>query len=220
MGMARPELHGRQYTIYAATKADLLKWKELCPPMTLNAWILEAIERFVEEIDNPSLHHLSGRSEDINTLRRENAALKEDNQRLTARINEIEKTLKIPRITPSQLDTVEFLKKGSILKSSESVPRDYWTIVDAISGKEKRFESEPNKSDITIFKDSLGYTSIKIIQKDDASKTLLIRPSDKAGGLDITEIKIQRAKNVSSTLDELESLGLVENIGGGWKWIR
>jgi hypothetical protein len=218
MSMARPELHGRQYTIYAATKADLLKWKQLCPPMTLNAWILEAIERFVEEIDNPSLHHLSGRSDDINTLRRENAALKEDNQRLMARINEIEKTLKIPRITPSQPDIVEFLKTGSILKSSESVPG--WSLVDVISGKEKRFEHEPNESDIIEFKDALGYTSVKIIQRDAESRIITIRPKDKAGGLDIAEIRIQRAKNVTSTLDQLEGLGLVENIRGGWKWIK
>jgi hypothetical protein len=137
-----------------------------------------------------------------------------------ARISELEKILKTPKITP-QLDrrVVELLKTGSILTSSESVPCD-WSLIDVITGKEMRFEREPDESDITAFKDALGYTSIKIIKRDAENKILLIRPKDSAGGLDINEIRIQRAQNISDTLYQLENLGLVKNTRIGWRWIK
>jgi hypothetical protein len=220
MGMARPGLKGRQFTIYAPSREDLKKWKELCKPMTLNGWIMEMIERGVEEISNPAAKTRS--SDNINDLRKEILELKRENKRLVARISEIEGAFKSSRIQSLELDqnVVEFLKKGGILKSVASVPPNQWTIVDAISEKEKRFEHEPNESEITEFKDGLGYTSIKIILKDDANKTLIVRPSDRVGGMDINEIKIRRAKIVSSTLDQLENLGLARNTRVGWRWTK
>jgi hypothetical protein len=215
--MARADFRGRQISVYARSPDDVPRWKQLAKPMTLNKWILEAIESQIREIGgSPKARS----APDKDTLRRENLELKEENQRLTARISELEKILKIPKITP-QLDrrVVELLKTGSILTSSESVPYD-WSLIDAITGKEQRFEREPDKSDITRFKDALGYTSVKIIQRDAENKIITIRPKDKAGGLDITEIRIQRAQNISDTLYQLENLGLVKNTRVGWRWIK
>jgi hypothetical protein len=215
--MARPELHGRQYTIYSATKEDLIKWKQLCPPLTLNAWILTAIDRFVDEIESNPVLHPSPRQggADINALRREIVALKEENQRLTARLSEFERRTPLTQPNPK---LTEFLKKGEILKSAGSV--DYWTIVDSISGKETYVDHVPTEEDIIAFKDILGYTKVKIREKDAANKMLVIRPSDQAGGIDINEIRLRHAKDISHTIEELENLGLIEFKSGGWKWIK
>ena len=215
--MARPELNGRQYTIYAATKADLIKWKQLCSPMTLNAWILTAIDRFVEELEsNPVLHPPRRKGgADINALRREIVALKEENQRLTTQLSDFEKRKPLSSPNPK---LTEFLKKGEILKSAGSV--NYWTIVDNISGKETFVDHIPTKDDIIEFKDRLGYTKVKILDEDTANKMLVIRPSDRAGGIDIAELKLRHAKDISHTIEELENLGLVEFERGGWKWIK
>jgi hypothetical protein len=216
--MARPELHGRQYTIYASRKEDLIKWKELCPPtMTLNAWILEAIERFVEETDSDPILHPSPRrgGADINAFRRENAALKAEIERLTARLSDFEKRRPLLPLNPKLKG---FLEKGGTVKSAGSV--DYWTIVDKFSGDETYIDHEPTEDDIIKFKDGFGYTKVKIVENDTANKTLIIRPSDRAGGMDISEIKLRHAQGISRTLNELENLGLIEFKGGGWKWIK
>jgi hypothetical protein len=65
-----------------------------------------------------------------------------------------------------------------------------WVIVDGASGKEKRMDhtNEPTEGDLKRFKDSLGYSSVKIIRKDAACKTMTVQPVDKAGMVEVGEI--------------------------------
>lgn len=211
--MARPSLKGRQLSLYAPSIEAVERWKKLCKPSTLNGWILEMIDRGIEDDNTPA----TKTGTHINALRKENMELKQENDRLKARLTEIEKAFKTS--TPSRLDqnAVDFLKTGGVIESAASA--HWWTIVDSITGKEKRVE-RPDEEEIIKFKDSLGYTSIKIVERDDASKTLVIRPSDRVGGLNLMEIRTMRAKNVSSTLEQLEELGLVKNTQRGWVWIK
>jgi hypothetical protein len=210
--MARPSFKGRQLSLYARSIEDVERWKKICKPSTLNGWILELIDRELEK-DAPATKI----GTDINVLRKENLDLKQENIRLKARVTEIEKASKIPAPSPLDPNAVEFLASRGVIKSAAQ--SYWWLIVDAITGKEKRIES-PSKEEITKFKDSLGYTSIRIIEKDDASKTVVIRPRDRAGGLDLMEIRTRRARNVSSTLEQLEAMGLVKNTQRGYVWTK
>ena len=68
---------------------------------------------------------------------------------------------------------------GDVLGEDETV----WTVVDAISGDEQEYESEPTKADVIAFKRDCGYSTVKV-KKNTADRTITIRPVDKAGSYD------------------------------------
>lgn len=68
---------------------------------------------------------------------------------------------------------------GDVLSEDETV----WTVVDAISGDEQEYESEPTKADVIAFKRDYGYSTVKV-KKNTAERTITIRPVDKAGFYD------------------------------------
>jgi hypothetical protein len=71
--MARKSLNKRQITVYARDDTDVDKWKKLCKPLTLNGWILEMIEKGIE---NSFLITID--TEELNSLRKENMELKNE----------------------------------------------------------------------------------------------------------------------------------------------
>mgnify|MGYP007124199680 FL=1 len=75
------------------------------------------------------------------------------------------------------------MQAGDIIGSEgvrESSP-SVWKIRDDRSGITQEFESEPTSDDIKCFNRSRGYSSSKIVTKDDDSKLIVIRPVDKSG---------------------------------------
>jgi hypothetical protein len=74
------------------------------------------------------------------------------------------------------------VSEGQIIRDGPTV-RARWVIVDASTGKDQslRHDGEPTEVDLKQFKDSLGYSSVKIIRKDAACKTMTVQPVDKAG---------------------------------------
>jgi hypothetical protein len=237
MVMGRPELRGREVSVYAPSKKHLIRWKEEAKNLNLplSGWIADLIECAIEETGkNSSSSARIKTSDEINRLRKENVELKQENKRLIAQVQEVGDAFKKSRTSPSW-SVMEHLNDGSrwkweeLVKGSKTVvrrdvtltTRANWVIVDAMTGKEEGITgtNEPGKADIIKFKDKLLYTSVKILSKDIASKTLIIRPSDKAGAYD-SESRINQAEMVSNTLEQLENLGLVESNRLGWRWIK
>ncbi|MGD0953934.1 MAG: hypothetical protein ABR985_16345 [Methanotrichaceae archaeon] len=95
--MARADLKCRQYTIYAHHDKDLSKWKDRCPPtLSLNSWIVELIERGMEDEKIAARSKSSSNSDELNRLRRENLDLQQANERLAARLSKSKRSTKSP----------------------------------------------------------------------------------------------------------------------------
>ena len=107
----RPEFKGRQATIYLDTHADLVRWKKLAKPNTLNRWVIETVEAAIEA-PRPK----SSNGEEINQLRKENLDLRQEVERLAARLREAEEVYEktAHTIHSPQLDrnVVDLLRSG------------------------------------------------------------------------------------------------------------
>jgi hypothetical protein len=117
--MARPELKGRQFTIYANREEDLRKWKELCPPMTLNGWILEMIEKGIE--NRPPR---TNDTQELNDLRKKVQELTKENEMMAARLHQREILDALERSKgPMQLDKqiIDLLKTGGCWPSTRII---------------------------------------------------------------------------------------------------
>jgi hypothetical protein len=105
--MARRELRDKQYTIYAKSHADLVRWRALAASQSssLNNWILTMIERGV---DGPVF--TTANADEINDLRKQITDLTKRNEDLTARL---ELTQGMPREEPQlDKDVVDLLRSG------------------------------------------------------------------------------------------------------------
>ena len=111
--MARADLKNRQFTIYARHDGDLSRWKDHCPStMTLNGWLVELIELGIEETAKTRPKNIYG--EEINQLRKDNLELKQENERLSARVHEVESIYEKSRQIYPHLDksVVDLLLRG------------------------------------------------------------------------------------------------------------
>ena len=168
--MPRSQFAGRQVTLYLDTHADLMRWQQLAKPNTLNRWVIETVEASIDAL-RPKIS-----SDEINQLRKENQDLKQANERLAARVNEVEDAFENSRTTPPHLDksVVDLLLSGGSWLSS--------TINENLiitSGDDKQY-----------------YKFYK----------------------DATKKKLDRAKAINRTLEQLELVGLVKNTRSGWVW--
>lgn len=116
--MARPGLKNRQYTIYARDDADIPRWRELCRPLTLNRWILEMIERGIE--DRSKIRTTD--TEELNSLRKKNLELKQESEILKMKLQEKEEIEKLQATTREEnkslrKDIVDILKSSGTLDS-------------------------------------------------------------------------------------------------------
>ncbi len=102
--MARRELRDRQITVYCKSHADLVRWRELAAPHSLNNWILNMVER---GIDGPVF--TSANSDEVNALRKEIADLKQRNNALAAQLAKIKDSIVKPHLDK---DVVALLKHG------------------------------------------------------------------------------------------------------------
>jgi hypothetical protein len=114
--MARAELKDRQFTIYAPSKDALKRWKQLCKPMTLNSWILELIERGIEEIESAQPQTKS--SDAINDLRKENRELRKEVARLQREVAAIPERSEEPLLDKG---IVLLLKAGGVWSSTQII---------------------------------------------------------------------------------------------------
>lgn len=217
--MARKSLNARQFTLYAKADGDIPRWKELCPStLTLNGWLVELIESSIEGGQDMRAPRTK-LNDEIARLKKENLETKSENERLLARINDLEHAR-----TSIQLDKsiVDYLKSGGVIKyptpqrsrPSGTVTGD-WVILDLISGKTKATTSEPTEDDLQAFKDALHYTTMKIVAKDAGTRTLTVRPSDSAGAGDDHDDHA-----MIDTLTLLEDWELIEHTRGGWRWVK
>lgn len=71
------------------------------------------------------------------------------------------------------------LEVGSVI-GNRSVSTQ-WTIKDDRSGETKTYEVEPTEDDLKCFNRACGYSSSKVITRDEDSKVIIIRPVDKSG---------------------------------------
>jgi len=108
----RPEFAGRQATIYLDTHRDLERWKKLAKSstLTLNRWVIETVEAAIET----PRESRSGDSNEVNQLRKENLELKQANERLAARLSEVEEVYEKSTQIHSHLDkgVVDLLLSG------------------------------------------------------------------------------------------------------------
>jgi hypothetical protein len=183
--MARREVQPRQFTIYFNSREDLERYKKLAEPYTLNRWIMLTIEKAVEKPIRTE------RSDEINTLRKENHELKQENEALTARL---EKTLArevdaiIERAKgPMQLDkgVVDLLRTGGVWSSARIIKE--MAVADGEDGY-RATEIEENP--------------VFYLEKE------LSKPVNRS----------ERVRGIKQTLEQLEALNLVKYTGQGWKW--
>jgi hypothetical protein len=83
------------------------------------------------------------------------------------------------------------LEAGQIIGgAATAAPRTRWVFVDAATGKDMTVphEGEPTEADLKRFKDSVGYSSVRIVRKDAACKTITVQPVDKAGSLEVGQV--------------------------------
>lgn len=75
------------------------------------------------------------------------------------------------------------MQVGDIVGSEgiREVTPSVWKIRDDRSGITQEFEDEPTNDDIKCFNRSRGYSSSKIVTKDEDAKLIVIRPVDKSG---------------------------------------
>ena len=99
-------------------------------------------------------------------------------------------------------------------------PENYrWIVKDALSQMTREFIREPNKNDLIAFKNELGYSSVKVIKRDPASRTMIIRPLDKSGlaafaggeALSISEV-YQRFKDIARVSGKKSQSAKVKNL--------
>jgi hypothetical protein len=115
--MARADLKRRQYTIYAHHDKDLSRWKDRCPPtVSLNSWLVELIERGMDDEKIAARTKSGSNTDELNRLRRENLDLQQANERLMARLREAEEVYEktAHTIHSPQLDrnVVDLLRSG------------------------------------------------------------------------------------------------------------
>jgi hypothetical protein len=116
--MPRSEYAGRQVTLYLDTHADLVRWTELARPSTLNRWVIEIVEASIDAPTQKSSNKVYG--EEINQLRKENLALKQEVERLAARVNEAEKIHeRSTASTQLEKDVVDLLRPGGVWTPSK-----------------------------------------------------------------------------------------------------
>jgi transposase-like protein len=235
-----------QFTFYAEAE-DIAEWKERAKPYPLNRWIREVIRQHLEG-GNHSRSAGSDHAEEIAALKRQNTELLDENKRLSAQLNnqqspavvafdddteellrEVVSTIRSGRAWSSAQVIKKFVPPVKTRMMTKDVEErinrivgvhDNWVIVDIVSEKKKQMTSEPDEDEIKAFKDSLHYTSVRVVKRDIANKTLVIRPKDSAGMDDRNEdiINLMRVKAIGRTLNELESLGIIRNIASGYVW--
>ena len=70
---------------------------------------------------------------------------------------------------------------GDFISSSNSNSSSDWTLKDSRTGRTKTYTEEPSEDDIKCFNRELGYSTSKIITKDEHAKLVVVRPVDKSG---------------------------------------
>ena len=180
MFMARSDLKRRQFTIYAHHDKDLSRWKECCPPtLSLNSWLVELIERGMEDEKIAARSKSSNNTDELNRLRRENLDLQQANDRLAARLREAEEVYeKTAQIHPQLLDrgVIDLLRSGGT-----------WT--------------------------SPKITEQLLIADKDAFRKFFTESHNELN-------KVDHAKSINRTLEQLELAGLVKQTARGWTWSK
>lgn len=186
--MARREVRDRQYTIYLPSHEDLDRWRTLSKPYTLNHWIVEMVEKGIEEVPKSKMKS----SDEINALRKENLKLKKEMAILEQkRVREVEEILERAK-EPMPLDkkVVDLIRAGGYWPSARIIKELKITA-------EKEIVEEPLHDEL----------------REESILTRRVYSSERA-----TVSNSGRAKVISSTLEQLENLGLVENTWKGWIW--
>jgi hypothetical protein len=151
--MARAELKDRQFTIYAPSKDALKRWKQLCKPMTLNSWILELIERGIEEIESAQPKTRS--IDEINTLRKDNLELRKEVARLQREVAAIPERSEEPSFDTG---VVALLRTGGI-----------WSSTQIIKELNSSFRNEIDES---INREDMSSFTNKILHAESINRTL------------------------------------------------
>jgi len=169
----RPEFKGRQATIYLDTHADLVRWKKLAKPNTLNRWVIETVEAAIEA-PRPK----SSNGEEINQLRKENLDLRQEVERLAARLREAEEVYEKSTQIHPQLDkgVVDLLRSGGTWTS----PKINAQLLTADKDLYKKFFTESHAE----------------------------------------FSKVDHAKAINRTLEQLELVGLIKQTAKGWTWSK
>jgi hypothetical protein len=175
--MARADLKRRQFTIYAHHDKDLCRWKDRCPStLSLNAWLVELIERGMEDEKIGTRLKSSSNSDELNRLRRENLDLQQANERLAARLSQVEEVYEKSTQIHPQLDkgVVDLLRSGGTWTS----PKITEKLLIADKNQYKKFFTESHAE----FN------------------------------------KVDHAKSIGRTIEQLELVGLIKESSGGWTW--
>lgn len=70
---------------------------------------------------------------------------------------------------------------ATMVRDGETLGNDnQWTLKSAMGGDSQMFDTEPTKVQVIAYKTELGYSTVKV-SRDAASKTITLRPIDKAG---------------------------------------
>ncbi len=73
------------------------------------------------------------------------------------------------------------LEVGEVIGNRDVETPSRWTLKDDRSGRTNTYDVEPTEDDLKCFNRSCGYSSSKVISKDDESKVIVVRPVDKSG---------------------------------------
>jgi hypothetical protein len=107
--------------IYARTDDDIPKWKTLCKPLTLNAWILEHIERGIERKPVAQLKD----TEELNALRKRVQELTKENEMMAAKLhqNEVRQIKRLKERSEERTlfdkQLIDLLKQGGCYDSGQ-----------------------------------------------------------------------------------------------------
>jgi hypothetical protein len=117
--MARPDVRGRQLTLYLESREDLKRWRKLAEPYPLSKWIRLTIEKAITEKPIRTKD-----ADEIDALKKRNLELEQENEVLTTRLEktqakQVEILLEKAK-GPMQLDkeVVDLLRTGGVWSSA------------------------------------------------------------------------------------------------------
>lgn len=117
--MADPKYRDRQLMIYLPSREVLERWRTLSKPYKLSHWVVLMVEKALE--DKPET---TKTSDDINTLRKENLRLQQENKLLEVRLRKTQidvEDLRSSKELPMDKGVVDLLRSGGTWTSTRII---------------------------------------------------------------------------------------------------